>query len=33
MGSLRSEATESIVFADKNNELRAEIVFGKVKKR
>lgn len=33
MGSLRSEATEAIVFVDKKNDLRAEIAFGKVKKR
>lgn len=33
MGSLRSEATESIVFVDKKNELRAEIAFGKMKKK
>lgn len=33
MGSLRSEATESIVFHDKKNDLKAEIVFGKMKKK
>ena len=33
MGSLRSEATDSICFTDKGNDLKAEIFFGKVKKK
>ena len=33
MGSLRSQATETIVFHDKKNDIKAEIAFGKVKKR
>lgn len=33
MGSLRSEAYEGITFVDKKNDVKAEIVFGKVKKR
>jgi hypothetical protein len=33
MGSLRSEATEKIHFVDKKNDIKAEIAFGKVKKR
>lgn len=33
MGTFRSEATESISFVDKKNELSALITFGKVKKR
>jgi hypothetical protein len=33
MGSLRSEAVETITFEDKKNDLKADITFGKVKKR
>jgi len=33
IGTLRSEAAESIIWTDKENGLRAEITFGKVKKR
>ena len=33
IGSLRSEAVDSIVFEDKKNKLKAEIAFGKVKKK
>jgi len=33
LGSLRSEAVDTIKFEDKKNELKAEITFGKVKKR
>lgn len=33
MGSLRSEAYEGITFEDKKNGLKAEIYFGRVKKK
>lgn len=33
IGSLRSEAVETMVFTDKKYDLKAEITFGKVKKR
>ena len=33
MGSLRSEAVDTIVFTDKTNDFKAEITFGKVKKK
>ena len=33
MGTLRSEATDSVYFKDVKNDLKAEIVFGKVKKK
>lgn len=33
MGSLRSEATDTIYFTDKHNDLKAEISFGKIKKK
>lgn len=33
MGSLRSEAIDSIVFQDKKYDLKAEITFGKIKKK
>ncbi len=33
IGTLRSEATETITFVDKKNELKAEISFGKIKKK
>lgn len=33
LGTLRSEATDSIYFEDKKNELKAEITFGKIKKK
>lgn len=33
MGSLRSEAVDTIVFTDKINDFKAEITFGKVKKK
>ena len=33
MGSLRSEAVDTITFTDAKNELKCDITFGKVKKR
>lgn len=33
LGTLRSEATDSISFEDKKNDLKAEIAFGKIKKK
>lgn len=33
IGSLRSEAVDTITFEDKKYELKAEITFGKVKKK
>ena len=33
IGTLRSEATETITFIDKKNDLKAEISFGKIKKK
>ena len=33
IGSLRSESVETMVFTDKKYDLKAEITFGKVKKR
>lgn len=33
LGTLRSEAVDSIVFTDKKYDLKAEITFGKVKKK
>lgn len=33
LGSLRSEAVDTIIFQDKKYDLKAEITFGKMKKK